>query len=341
MSTADEVLDALANTVAEYSAVEAGLADLRTRLANVKFDMTTTEGGKLARAGRLELVRLRGQIEVRRVEVKAPVLERGKLVDAEAARITTAILALEKPIDEQIKADERRRIAEAAEKARVAQAHKVEYQGRINAIARTPLTLIGATAATIGAHIEAMMQTKIGEDYGVLIDEGMAARTTALHAMDAMLIQADRNEATAAALATAQAVAKALADTAAAARAAEAATARLSEVAAAAEAAFNAPALAPAADAQPMTRRATAEAPAYAPSPRPAVRPIAAAQPSQRAPTQTDDEPVIMARRPVAAPPVADEMIPVPRRLLLRIVSDAEHVLSTDDRRALLALVMA
>jgi len=111
--------------VAEYSPIAAGLAAARARYADVVWDLTTTRGNEEARRARKELVSLRTGLEAKRKEIKAPLLAQAKLVDDEARRITAELLQLEEPIDELIKADERRReeeraAREAAEKARVA-----------------------------------------------------------------------------------------------------------------------------------------------------------------------------------------------------------------------------
>lgn len=117
--------EAPTSALAEYNATAAALADLRQRFAGVVWDVTTTKGNNEARAARLELVKLRTSLEAKRKELKAPALERSRLIDAEAARITGEIVALERPIDEQIKADEQRREAEK-EARRQAEARRVQ-----------------------------------------------------------------------------------------------------------------------------------------------------------------------------------------------------------------------
>ena len=109
--------------IVTYSRTEAALADLRDKYAGATYDLTTTAGDKAARAGRLELKTLRTSLEDKRKELKAPALEFGKKIDSEAARLTAEIMALEQPIDNQIKADEirrenERRAKEEAEAAR-------------------------------------------------------------------------------------------------------------------------------------------------------------------------------------------------------------------------------
>ena len=131
---ADEVVPAHpVSAVAEYTKTALALAELRQRLAGKVYALQTVAGDKEARADRLELVRLRTSLEAKRKELKAPALERSRLIDAEAKRIEGEILALEGPIDAQIRADERRREEEraaraAAEAARVAALRKrIEY----------------------------------------------------------------------------------------------------------------------------------------------------------------------------------------------------------------------
>ena len=69
-------------SVAEYNPIAAGLAIVRQRYANVAWDLKTTKGNAEARAARKELVTLRVSLEAKRVELKAPVLERAKLIDS-------------------------------------------------------------------------------------------------------------------------------------------------------------------------------------------------------------------------------------------------------------------
>jgi vacuolar-type H+-ATPase subunit I/STV1 len=112
--------------IVAYSRTEAAIAELRQKYQGAKYDLTTTAGDKAARAARLELVTTRTALEKRRKELKAPAVEFGKRVDSEAARLTAEIVALEDPIDAQIKADEARREAErkAREEAEAARRKK-------------------------------------------------------------------------------------------------------------------------------------------------------------------------------------------------------------------------
>ncbi len=109
-----ELIEQASTEIAEYSKTEAGLADLRARMANVEYDVVTTKGMALARADRAEVRGLRTGLENMRKTTKAPALAHCQLIDAEAKRITAALLELEEPIDKQIKAEEVRKEVERA-----------------------------------------------------------------------------------------------------------------------------------------------------------------------------------------------------------------------------------
>jgi hypothetical protein len=145
--------EAPTSALAEYSPTAAALADLRQRFAGVVWDVTTTKGNNEARAARLELVKLRTSLEAKRKELKAPALERSRLIDAEAAHITGEIVALERPIDEQIKADEQRREAEREAK-RQAEALRLRLiMDKINGIRALAMLPAGTKAADIAAGV--------------------------------------------------------------------------------------------------------------------------------------------------------------------------------------------
>jgi len=117
--------------VVEFSKTDAALADLRKRLSGTLFEVTTTAGMRDAKAARAELRGLRTDLERRRKELKAPLLEAGRIVDTEAKRITGELSALEEPIDAQIVNEEQRKEAERAAKERAERDRVDSIQTRI------------------------------------------------------------------------------------------------------------------------------------------------------------------------------------------------------------------
>lgn len=104
--------------IAEYSKTEAALADLAQKYKGVIFDMATREGMGTAIKGRAELRTYRLDLEKERKRIKEPALRKAQLIDSEARRITSELVALEDPIDAQIKREEERKELERTKAAR-------------------------------------------------------------------------------------------------------------------------------------------------------------------------------------------------------------------------------
>lgn len=105
--------------LAVYDPIALGLADLRQKYQNVAYAVATTAGNAEARAARKELVTLRGRVDGSYKEWNTHMLAAQRAMRAKAAELEKEILALEKPIDDQIKADEERRKKEKEEKERI------------------------------------------------------------------------------------------------------------------------------------------------------------------------------------------------------------------------------
>ena len=162
---ASEVVEAAQTQqrVAAYNKTEAGLAKLRDKFQGATFDLTTTKGDKEARQARKELVTLRTTLEALRKEKKAPHLAACKLLDDEAKRINGEILALEKPIDEQIRADELRREQERAQREAEERARMEKARARISEIQRMSASVMSGTSIQIRARIDEVKAIVIDE----------------------------------------------------------------------------------------------------------------------------------------------------------------------------------
>jgi len=151
--------------IVEYTEAAAGLAELRQRHQGVVYDVTVAKEMKAAKEARAELRTLRTALERRRSEIKAPALERCRLIDAEAKRLTAEIRSMEDPIDVQIKAEEARKQAE--ELARFeAERQRVEAIGRaIEGIRNVPSTLIGKPAIIIEGQLAKLEAEKLDPEF--------------------------------------------------------------------------------------------------------------------------------------------------------------------------------
>jgi len=181
--------------ITEYSATVSGLAELRSRLGNVVYDVTTVTGMEKARKDRRECVTLRTSLEALRVKLKAPALERTRLIDTEAKAITAEIVALESPIDSQIKAEEGRKEREKQERERKEAERLAAIQARIAGIRGYVTTAIGKTAISIAKMIEDLTATVVDEaDYQELAYLGTQAKDETLAKLREMYTAAIANE---------------------------------------------------------------------------------------------------------------------------------------------------
>ena len=183
----------------QYKKTELALANLRSKYKGVAYDLTTTKGDKEARAARLELTTLRTSLEKKRKEFKAPALEFGKKIDSEAARITAEIVELEKPIDEQIKADEARRAAEKAERERIEAERVASIKSKIEHIRAFATKCHGISSERIKNGIEQVKLIDVSESvFSEFASDANAAKCDTLDAMAQAYTVATEREAEAA-----------------------------------------------------------------------------------------------------------------------------------------------
>lgn len=133
----------------EFDKVEAGLADLRTKYANVVYAVNTPAGMAEAKAARQALRAPRYAVDKILKATKEPLNQIKKDLDARAGRITAAILVFENPIDGQIKAEEERKAAEKAERDRIAAEQKLVVDNAITWIRNHAIQAVGKSAAEI------------------------------------------------------------------------------------------------------------------------------------------------------------------------------------------------
>ena len=117
--------------IQEYSQTQAALSVLRSKYLDRLFDVNTTDGLKEAKEARSDVRGYRTGLEKMRKELKAPALERSRLIDSEAKQITAELVELETPIDAQIKEHEAKKEAERQAKIEAEQKRVEGIQERI------------------------------------------------------------------------------------------------------------------------------------------------------------------------------------------------------------------
>lgn len=143
----------MTTSIAEYSATDAAIADLRTKYEAVVFDVTNAKGMGEAKKARAELREYRVSLEKCRVEIKAPALERCRQIDSEAKRITAELESLENPIDRQIKDEEQRKAREKEEAERIERERVAAINARFDAIKALPARARGLASVDVAGLI--------------------------------------------------------------------------------------------------------------------------------------------------------------------------------------------
>jgi colicin import membrane protein len=172
--------------IVEYSQTAAALGELRAKYEKVIFPVETTAGMKDAIGARRELRDLRVGLEKMRKNIKAPALERIRLIDAEAKDITGQLEALEDPIDDQIKAEEARKEIERLERERVERERVAVIRQKIESIRAIPMAMHGEPAADIAVEIDALKAFVPDVSFGEFKEEAAAAAATVLEAIVAL-----------------------------------------------------------------------------------------------------------------------------------------------------------
>lgn len=176
--------------IAEYNPVAAALATLQAKYKNTVFDVTTTKGMDAAKVARAEVKGYRTKLETIRKQIKAPHLERGRAIDAEAAAITAALSALEEPIDAEIKARESQIEAEKAAKFAAELARVAEIRTRIDQITDVAQRAVGKPSMDVQTKI--IMVTGLAMDeahYGELLPLAIQARESTLYKLGEILTE--------------------------------------------------------------------------------------------------------------------------------------------------------
>lgn len=234
----------------EFDKVEAGLADLRTKYANVVYAVNTAAGMAEAKAARQALRAPRYAVDKILKATKEPLNQIKKDLDARADRITAAILVFEDPIDGQIKAEEDRKAAEKAERERLAAAQKLVIDNAMTWIRNHAVQAVGKSAADIKELVTSLETMEVTlETFADRAGEAEQCRLMTLEVLNGLLaavtaqeeaaakveaerirLEQERKEQAAAAQAAAEAAAKAAAEAAETAKAiADAHQARLDE----------------------------------------------------------------------------------------------------------------
>lgn len=190
-----EILDA-EKPIAAYNPVRAGIAAMAEKYGKTVFSVATTKDMEAAKAARAEVREVRYNVEKIRKALKAPALAYSKRIDDEAREYTEAILAIEAPIDELIKAEEKRKAEEKAERERLEAERQAQVQSSIDAIKDAVVAHAGCSSHQLAAAIGACESVEITLDrFGDRAGEAEIAKRQTLAKLQEMHVAAVAQEA--------------------------------------------------------------------------------------------------------------------------------------------------
>jgi len=143
-----------ANQMVEYGITDAALQELKAKFSLVP-DSSTEKGYADIKSALKIISPYRTGIEAKRKELKAESLARGRLIDAEAKRITTEILEIESPfkLEKQKRDDELKAIEQAKLDAEAA--HIAAIEQKVTDINNLVEGLLGADLKVLNSRLKA------------------------------------------------------------------------------------------------------------------------------------------------------------------------------------------
>ena len=194
-------LEKVTGALTEFDKVSAGLDDLRRKYKDVVFPVATRAGMAEALAARTAIRGPRYSVERLRKDAKAPVLALGRDIDARAAFISTELLKLEEPVQEQIQAQEMREAAERTAKREAEEARIAAHHRRIEEIRLNAMLSVGKPVSFLDSVINAMESLVFGPECQEFEDATRTAQAETLGKLRAMRDAQAKRDAEAAELA--------------------------------------------------------------------------------------------------------------------------------------------
>lgn len=167
----------------EMDTAAAGIHALAEKYKGVVFDVTTTKGMAEAKAARAEIRAPRYAIENIRKEKGSELRKIAANINDRAANLTAEVLAIEEPIDAQIKAEEDRKAEERAERERKEHERIQVQKDGLVAIASVAGRMFGASVEELDGAIAQLQGWDMGVFDDVFRPDADKALATALESL--------------------------------------------------------------------------------------------------------------------------------------------------------------
>lgn len=167
--------------IAEYSQTDAALSELKQTYAVVP-DLATKDGYAFVKQGISQLTSLRTSIEAARKREKEPYLTAGKMIDAEAKRITAAIQELENPMRTAKQEFDEAQAKKEAERI-------AKLQAKVDTIIAFVDQAKGQDSTTICALMDRCGEICVDHDFYDLTDVARKAQADSMETLGQMLAE--------------------------------------------------------------------------------------------------------------------------------------------------------
>lgn len=187
----------IGGAIGALSKVNAGIAALHEKYLNVVYDVSTGKGLDEAKAARVEIRAIRYQVEPTVKATKAAWKVVTAQLDVEAARIVAELMKVEKPIHEQITAEEEKKAAEKVIRDALAVEAKLRTDQTLQSMRGGLALAVGKSASDIQIIMETVAAVVVTiEAFGADAGECQQVQLQtmdALTAMHAAAVIADAN----------------------------------------------------------------------------------------------------------------------------------------------------
>lgn len=157
------------------------ISKLRAKYDGQAYDVSTTAGMAKAVEARRELREVRVALDKEKPKVKKEALDFCAKVEADYKMLRAAVSEYEDVPDEAIKAEEKRKEEEKAEKARIAAEAQKVLDDKILEIGKLPLRCMGKSAEEISLFLATLEAREIGGEFtGETRTRAEAAKTEAV-----------------------------------------------------------------------------------------------------------------------------------------------------------------
>jgi hypothetical protein len=159
-----EAEEAIETAIGEYKPIAGAIAGLRSKYVGVVYDVESPAGMAECRKARAEVRKHRTTLETVRQQIKGPVIDLCRRIDADAKAITQALLAIETPLDVQVRTEEAAAEARREARRRADEERQAALRHMVESINAWPVSWVGGTTQQIREAIAGYEQHEIPSD---------------------------------------------------------------------------------------------------------------------------------------------------------------------------------